>query len=141
MATKVFRLVPEEVAPVSTEFRTIKTQLPVPESVELLQQLRDAEPRSMGGQPPVIWDHGEGFTISDPYGNKWIDFSSGVLVTASGHAHPDIVKAIIDTAAGYDLIIIGASNEWALRQWFFGSLPDKVANNASASVLMVRSKD
>jgi len=40
----------------------------------------------------------------------------------------------------YDLIIIGASNEWGLRQWLFGSLPDKVANNASASVLMVRSK-
>jgi amino acid transporter/nucleotide-binding universal stress UspA family protein len=53
----------------------------------------------------------------------------------------DIGHAIINTADGYDLIIIGASNEWAVRQWLFGSLPDKVANHASASVLMVRSKD
>jgi len=53
----------------------------------------------------------------------------------------DIGQAIVDTAKDHDLIIIGASEEWAVRQWLFGSLPDKVANNASASVLMVRSSD
>jgi amino acid transporter len=52
----------------------------------------------------------------------------------------DVSDAIIKASHDYDLIIIGASNEWRLRQRLFGSLPDKVANNASASVLMVRSK-
>ena len=52
----------------------------------------------------------------------------------------DISQAIIKTATSYDLIIIGASNEWAVPKWLFGTLPDKVANHASASVLMVRSK-
>ena len=48
----------------------------------------------MGGQPPVVWHHGEGACVCDPYGNKWLDFSSGVLVTASGHGRPEIVQAI-----------------------------------------------
>jgi len=53
----------------------------------------------------------------------------------------DISHGITDIAADYDLIIIGASDEWAVRRWLFGSVPDKVANQASVSVLMVRSKD
>ena len=65
---------------------------------------------------------------------------AGVTAEIAAVIDTDTSQAIIDTAVGYDLIIIGASNEWALHQWLFGSLPDKVANNASASVLMVRSK-
>ena len=98
MATKEFPLVPEDVPQVKTKYRTICTKIPVPESIELLKRLRELEPRSMGGQPPVIWHHGQGFTISDPYGNTWIDFSSGVLVTSSGHGREEIVKAITDMA-------------------------------------------
>ena len=98
MATKVFPLVPEDVAPVKTKYRTICTQIPTPQSVAVLEGLRDLEPRSMGGQPPVIWDHGDGFTVSDAYGNTWLDFSSGVLVTASGHGRKEIVEAIRETA-------------------------------------------
>jgi 4-aminobutyrate aminotransferase/(S)-3-amino-2-methylpropionate transaminase len=98
MATKEFPLKPEKVDPVKTKHRVIRTQIPVPESIPLLQKMRDLEPRSMGGQPPVLWDHGQGATISDPYGNQWIDFSSGVLVTAAGHGRPEIIKAIQDMA-------------------------------------------
>ena len=98
MATKEFPLVPEDVAPVKTNYRTICTQIPVPESIDLLKRLRDLEPRSMGGQPPIVWDHGQGFTISDAYGNTWLDFSAGVLVVSSGHGHPRIIKAITDMA-------------------------------------------
>ena len=98
MATKEFPLVPETVEPVKTKYRTISTQIPVPESIAALKKLRELEPRSMGGQPPVLWHHGKGFTISDAYGNTWLDFSSGVLVTASGHGRKEIVKAISDMA-------------------------------------------
>lgn len=98
MATKEFPLQPHPVEPISTKYRTIRTSIPVPESVPFLKQLRDMEPRSMGGQPPVIWQGGEGATVIDPYGNRWLDFSSGVLVTSCGHGHPDIVKAITDMA-------------------------------------------
>lgn len=99
MATKEFELVPAEVDPVETRFRCIRTKIPVPESIESLAELRGLEPRCMGGQPPIIWHHGEGATVSDPYGNTWLDFSSGVLVTGSGHGHPAIIKAIGGLAA------------------------------------------
>jgi amino acid transporter len=66
---------------------------------------------------------------------------AGVTAEIAAIIDTDISQAIINTAAGYDLIIIGASNEWAVPQWLFGTLPDKVANHAPASVLMVRSKD
>ena len=99
MATKEFPLVPEKVPQVRTKHRTIATEIPVPASVPLLERLRSLEPRSMGGQPPVIWHHGQGASILDAYGNRWIDFSSGVLVTASGHGRPEIIEAIRDMAA------------------------------------------
>ncbi len=37
-----------------------------------------------------------------------------------------------------DLIIIGASHEWRIRNVLFGSIPDIVADYARCSVLMVR---
>lgn len=99
MATKEFPLQPHPTEPVHTQYRTLRTPIPVPESVPFLTQLREMEPRSMGGQPPVIWHSGEGAVLCDPYGNRWIDFSSGVLVTSCGHAHPAIIKAITDMAS------------------------------------------
>ena len=39
---------------------------------------------------------------------------------------------------GYDLIAIGASEEWFLRNLLFGSIPDRIADGAPCSVLMVR---
>lgn len=94
MATREFPLIPRNVERVETRYRKIVTEIPVPESIPLLKGMREAEPRSMGGQPQVIWDNGEGAVIRDPYGNQWIDFSAGVLVTAAGHSHPKIVAAI-----------------------------------------------
>ncbi|MFP4081410.1 MAG: amino acid permease [Candidatus Aminicenantes bacterium] len=52
----------------------------------------------------------------------------------------DVAEAIVRAAEGHDLVVMGASNEWTFRRWLFGSLPDKIANQASVSVLMVRSK-
>ena len=95
---KEFPLEPIEVAKIDTKHRRILTPIPVPESIELIKKMRKSEPRSMGSQPPIIWHRGEGFYIYDPYGNQWLDFSSGVLVTSSGHGHPKIRQAIIDMA-------------------------------------------
>lgn len=81
---------------VSTKYRRIVTEIPVPESIPILKQLHDHEPRSMGGQPPVIWDRAEGIQVFDRWGNMWLDWSSGVLVTNAGHCHPKIRQAILD---------------------------------------------
>jgi len=53
----------------------------------------------------------------------------------------DIVKTIVRVAEDHDLIVLGASNEWFLRRRLFGSIPDQIANNASVSVLMIRSEE
>jgi 4-aminobutyrate aminotransferase-like enzyme len=81
-----------------TPHRRIATRLPAPESWPLLEDSHRFEPRSMGGQPPVLWDRAEGFQVFDAYGNKWLDFSSGVLVTNAGHGRKEIVEAIVRQA-------------------------------------------
>jgi len=92
MAT--YNRTPQQVEKVQTKYRTIQTDLPVPESVPILEKLEAFEPRSMQGQPPIVWDKAEGFQVYDRWGNKWLDWSSGVLVTNMGHSHPDIVEAV-----------------------------------------------
>ncbi len=62
----------------------------------ILEQLRKYEPQSMAGQPPILWDRAEGIQVFDRWGNQWLDFSSGVVVTNAGHGHPKSGHAIID---------------------------------------------
>jgi 4-aminobutyrate aminotransferase-like enzyme len=56
----------------------------------------EAEPRSMMGMPPVMWDKAENFSVFDKWGNRWIDWSSCVLVANTGHGNPAIKKALKD---------------------------------------------
>jgi 4-aminobutyrate aminotransferase / (S)-3-amino-2-methylpropionate transaminase / 5-aminovalerate transaminase len=93
-----YELVPQDVARVETKYRRIVTKFPVPESIPLLEDLRKAEPVSMQGQPIVVWDHAEGFQVFDQWGNKWLDFSSGVLVANVGHGRREVIDAICQTA-------------------------------------------
>src|SRR6478672_6523553 len=94
-----FTLVPKEVKKISTTYRRIGTSLPVPESIPILEKLYAFEPRAMRGQPPVIWDRAEGFQVFDAWGNRWIDWSSGVLITNAGHGRKEISDAISAQAA------------------------------------------
>ena len=89
-----YSLTPVNVAKIKTRYRTIKTALPVPQSLPVFEELRRSEPRSMAGQPPVLWHKAEGSTVADKWGNRWIDWSSGVLITNAGHGHPQIVRAL-----------------------------------------------
>ncbi len=91
-----YSMKPVSVPHVNTKHRRISTPIPVPESLPILESLRKYEPVSMRGQAPILWDHGEGFNVFDAYGNKWIDWSSGVLITGSGHGHPKMLKAMKD---------------------------------------------
>lgn len=92
---KSFKLKSYEVGKIKTKNRRIVTEIPVMKSLEIVKELRKYEPISMSGQPLIVWDRGEGFNVFDKYGNKWIDFSSGVLVANSGHGNKEIKKAII----------------------------------------------
>ena len=89
-----YDLTPRSVARVETPFRRIQTDIPVPESVPLLENLYRYEPVAMRGQPPVVWHRAHGFQVEDAWGNRWIDWSSGVLITNAGHGRKEIADAI-----------------------------------------------
>ncbi len=55
---------------------------------------------------------------------KATDVSSGITDEFNDHDH--------------DLVIIGASHEWSIKNVLFGTIPDVVADQAPCSVLMVR---
>ncbi|MBM3766843.1 MAG: aminotransferase class III-fold pyridoxal phosphate-dependent enzyme [Acidobacteria bacterium] len=94
-----YELVPRPVARVETALRRIVTDFPVPESLDILRQLHEYEPVAMQGQPPVLWDRAEDFSVWDKWGNRWIDWSSGVLITNAGHGRKEVVEAIRAQAA------------------------------------------
>ena len=48
----------------------------------------------MSGQPPIVWQKADNFTVSDKWGNRWIDWSSGVLITNAGHGRKEIRRAL-----------------------------------------------
>ena len=70
--------------------------MPVPESIYLLKKLKQLESKNAIEQLPIIWDKAIGCQIFDPYGNIWIDFTSSIFVTNSGHGNKEIINSIIE---------------------------------------------
>src|SRR5689334_24202014 len=95
---KEYDLTPRRVTRIDTPLRKIVTDFPVPDSIPIIQKLYDYEPIAMRGQPPVVWDRAEGFQVYDAFGNCWIDWSSGVLITNAGHGRQEIVDAVVAQA-------------------------------------------
>src|SRR5947209_2109246 len=89
-----FPSVASAVPPVNTAFRRILGEFPVAASLPLLDHLRALEPLAMRGQPPVVWHRAEGFQVEDAWGNRWLDWSSGVLIANAGHGRREIAEAI-----------------------------------------------
>jgi 4-aminobutyrate aminotransferase len=79
----------------------ITTDLPGPKARAILE--RDAEvvspayPRDY----PFVMSHGRGAEVWDVDGNRFLDFAAGIAVCSTGHAHPQVVKAIKDAADGF----------------------------------------
>ncbi|KUG54424.1 4-aminobutyrate aminotransferase [Serinicoccus chungangensis] len=48
---------------------------------------------------PVIADRGEGAVIFDEQDRRYLDFTAGIGVTSTGHAHPDVVAAAQEQVA------------------------------------------
>jgi 4-aminobutyrate aminotransferase / (S)-3-amino-2-methylpropionate transaminase / 5-aminovalerate transaminase len=95
---KAYELIPKRVPRIETKYRRIVTEIPAPGSIPTLELLERIEPVAMRGQPPIVWDHAEGFQVYDAYGNCWIDWSSGVLITNAGHGRKEIADAVVAQA-------------------------------------------
>ncbi len=50
-------------------------------------------------RPPVVFTHGDGLKLYDSDGNEYLDFTSGIAVTALGHSDAEWVQAVAAQAA------------------------------------------
>ena len=50
------------------------------------------------GRQPIVIERGEGTRIRDVDGKEYLDFVGGLAVTALGHAHPAVTKAVAEQA-------------------------------------------
>ncbi len=50
-------------------------------------------------RPEIVFTHGEGAYLFDSEGKRYLDFTSGIAVTALGHSDPEWVTAVAQQAA------------------------------------------
>ncbi len=72
----------------------IQGPLPGPKAKAIIDQDKIYVSPSYTRDFPVVAERGEGCWITDPDGNVFLDFSSGIAVTSTGHCHPEVVQAI-----------------------------------------------
>ncbi|MCC5627328.1 acetyl ornithine aminotransferase family protein [Nostoc sphaeroides CHAB 2801] len=72
----------------------IVTSLPGPRAQAIVQRDRAVTSPSYTRDYPLVVSRGQGCMIEDVDGNVFLDMTAGIAVTATGHAHPEVVKAI-----------------------------------------------
>lgn len=77
----------------------IKTKLPGPNAQRILAGDEKWISPSYTRSYPLVAKRGRGVIIEDVDGNEFLDFSSGIAVTSTGHCHPEVVEAIQKQAA------------------------------------------
>ena len=60
----------------------------------------------------VVMESGEGCTLIDVEGNRYLDLMGGLGVNALGHAHPRMVKAMVEQASTMVHLSPQYSNKW-----------------------------
>jgi 4-aminobutyrate aminotransferase len=75
------------------------TSLPGLRAKELVERDRAVTSPSYTRDYPLVVARGEGCMLEDVDGNVFLDFTAGIAVTATGHAHPQVVQAIQEQSA------------------------------------------
>ena len=71
----------------------IKTAIPGPNSLALMERRRRAVPQGVPMTAPIAVAHAEGALLTDVDGNRLIDFAGGIGTVNIGHRHPAVVAA------------------------------------------------
>lgn len=74
----------------------IVTSLPGPRAGALVERDHVVSSPSYTRGYPLVMARGEGCMVEDVDGNVFLDLTAGIAVTNTGHAHPEVVKAIQD---------------------------------------------
>ena len=106
----------------------VRTPLPGPKAAALLA--RDAEfvSPSYTRVYPLVVERGSGCVIEDVDGNRFLDFTAGIAVTATGHCHPEVVAAVHDQA---DKLLHMSGTDFYYRPQI--DLAERLANIAPGS--------
>ncbi len=75
------------------------TSLPGVRAQAIIQRDRAVTSPSYTRDYPLVVARGEGCMVEDVDGNVFLDMTAGIAVTATGHAHPQVVKAIQEQSA------------------------------------------
>ncbi|MEH1767887.1 MAG: acetyl ornithine aminotransferase family protein [Nostoc sp.] len=75
------------------------TVLPGPRAQAIVQRDRAVTSPSYTRDYPLVVSRGQGCMLEDVDGNVFLDMTAGIAVTATGHAHPEVVKAIQEQSA------------------------------------------
>ncbi|NJR73049.1 MAG: acetyl ornithine aminotransferase family protein [Scytonema sp. CRU_2_7] len=75
------------------------TSLPGPRAKDIVERDRAVTSPSYTRDYPLVVAGGEGCMVEDVDGNVFLDMTAGIAVTATGHAHPEVVQAIQEQAA------------------------------------------
>ncbi len=71
----------------------LKTSIPGPRSLALLERRRISVPTGVSNSTPIFVDRAEGALVFDVDGNTLIDFAGGIGTMNVGHSNPQVVKA------------------------------------------------
>src|SRR5262249_2476411 len=71
----------------------LRTQIPGPRSLEILERLHGAVASPLAVMFPIVAESARGASLTDVDGNTFIDFAGGVGCLNVGHSHPDVVAA------------------------------------------------
>jgi 4-aminobutyrate aminotransferase len=77
------------------------TPLPGPRAEAIVKRDRAVTSPSYTRDYPLVVAKGEGCMLEDVDGNIFLDMTAGIAVTATGHAHPEVVAAIQAQAARF----------------------------------------
>ena len=72
----------------------IRTALPGPRATKLIKLDKTYVSPSYTRVYPLVVDKAKGLWVHDVDGNIFLDFTAGIAVNATGHCHPQVVKAI-----------------------------------------------
>ena len=76
----------------------VKTALPGPRAKAIIERDGRVVSPSYTRDYPLVIAKGSGATVEDVDGNVFLDCTSGIAVTATGHSHPEVVHAIVEQA-------------------------------------------
>jgi len=79
----------------------VTRELPGPRARAIVDRDRKAISSSYTRAYPLVMSHGRGAQLWDVDGNRFLDFTAGIAVGATGHSHPRVVKAIREQAGRF----------------------------------------